>query len=586
MAKKAGKELKDSFITFWNEQIEGGKKYMKKYSTQPKWKEWRQHYRGDWNANVIPVNRTFSYGRTMIPRVYFRAPRVSITAARPEFVGHAIVLEAVDNMLIQALNLKKTLKSAILQAFLSGTAPIKLGYDSEFGYLPEQAIDQDTATATQLSRKEKRMIEYNLNVKPGMPWAMTAMPEDVIIPFGYKDPDNLPWIAHRVIRPLKDVQEDQKYQNTKDLKGSLRTNLELQRTSPFDQVRDTLFTELYEIRSYHTKEIIVICEDQLLLKSDDALQYHGLPWEFLTFNEDPEYFWGIPDVYILEPQQNELNEVKTQQSRHRKIALLKFLYNKGAITEDQMAHLLSGEVGPAIGLDAEQLQAAVITLQPHMPQELWLEAQHIVNDMRESMGYSENQAGGYNRKGGNVSATETAEIAAGVDLRTDERKDIVADVMLNIVKKWNDMVFNFWDTERVIEIVGPEGGVQWIEFTGDQIKCEYKVHIDIDSGFPMTAASKRQLADGLFKTYGGDPMMDQMGVRKFHLQQYENLAPGITHLLRNPNVPPTDAAMLGAARQPNPAFGGQGAGNSPGTNQGGGRGPINFEKFNTPGGKK
>ena len=59
MAKKAGKELKDSFITFWNEQIEGGKKYMKKYSTQPKWKEWRQHYRGDWNANVIPVNRTF-----------------------------------------------------------------------------------------------------------------------------------------------------------------------------------------------------------------------------------------------------------------------------------------------------------------------------------------------------------------------------------------------------------------------------------------------------------------------------------------------------------------------------------------------
>ena len=579
---KTKKEQLDPFITRWTEEVEAGIKYMKKYSTQDKWKDWRSHYRGDWGSNLIPVNRTFSYGRTLIPRVYFRSPRVSITATRPEFVRHALVVEAVDNMLIKALNLKKTLKTAILNTYISGTAPIKLGFDSEYGYLPEQAIGENSSTATQIARREQRAIEYNTNVKPGMPWALPAMPEDVIIPWGYKDSDSLPWVAHRILRPLEDIKQDQKYQNTKDLAGTKQASSELQRRSAFQEDKTNLFGELFEIRVFDTKEIIVICENQLLLKSDDILQSGGLPWEFLTFNEDPEYFWGIPDAYILEPQQKELNEVKTQQSRHRKIALLKFLYLKGAVTEDQMNQFLSGEVGPAIGVDAESLATAIITLQPHMPPELWTEAAQVMNDMRESMGFSENQVGGYNRKGGNVSATETSEIAQGVDMRIDERKDIVADVMLNIIHKWNDMIFNLWDSEKIIEIVGPHGGSEWVEFTGDQIKCEYKINIDVDSGFPMTGNAKRQLADGLFKTYGGDPLMDQLKVRQFHLSQYENLMPGILSCIRDPQKQPNDPnAMLAAARQPSPMGAGSqtGSGSPSGTNRGGGAKPLNFENW-------
>ena len=579
---KTPKPLIDSFITNWKSEIEAGEKYMKKYSTQPSWRKWRERYRGDWPSNIIPVNRTFSYGRTMVPRVYFRSPRVSITATRPEFIKHALVVEAVDNILIHELKLKKTMKTAAMQTYLAGTSPIKIGYDSEYGYIPDQAVGENSSTATQIARKEKRVIEYNSNVKPGMPWALPAMPEDVIIPWGYKDPDSLPWIAHRVLRPIEDIKQDQKYKETSDLQGSLKTSLELGKRSPFERSKDTLYGELYEIRDLRTKEIIVICEEKLLLKDDDALQRGGLPWEFLTFNEDPEYFWGIPDCYILEPQQNELNEVKTQQSRHRKIALLKFLYQKSAVTKEQMEQLLSGDVGVGVGIDAESLAAAVITLQPHMPPELWTEAMNILNDMRESMGYSENQTGGYNRKGGNVSATETAEVAQGVDLRVDERKDIMADLMLNIINKWNAIIFDLWDSERVVQIAGPNGDTEWVEFTGDQIACEYKIRIDVDSGFPMTSSAKRAMADGLMKTYGGDPLMDQLRLRQFHLNQYENLMPGVSSLLTNPMTKPPDMnAILAGARQPSPMGGGSqtGSGSPPGTNQGGGAKPLNFEKF-------
>jgi hypothetical protein len=408
------------------------------------------------------------------------------------------------------------------------------------------------------------------------------MPEDVIIPWGYSDSDNLPWVAHKILRPLDDIKQDQKYKDTKDLKGTKRASKEQGLKSPFSSEKDIQYGELIEIRDYQTHEIIVICEDTLLLKSEDVLQVGGLPWEFLTFNDDPEYFWGIPDCYILAPQQQELNDVKTQQSKHRKIALLKFLYQKGAVTEEEMNKFLSGTVGPAVAIDTENLATSIIALQPHMPQDLWKEAQMILNDMDQSMGYSVNQTGGYNPKGGNVSATETSEIAQGVDLRVDERKDIMSDLLISIVKKWNAIIFNLWDETKVIEIAGPNGDSEWVEYTGSQIKCEYKLKIDPDSGFPITGNAKRQLADGLFKTYGGDPLIDQMKLRKYHLDKYENISPGIMDVLTDPSMKPDDPnALLAAARQPSPMGAGSqtGSGASPGTNRGGGAKPLNFEQF-------
>ena len=577
------KEKKNEFVTYWENEIRAGEKYMKKYSTQTKWKEWRQHYRGDWGSEVVPVNRIFSFGRTLIPRTYFRNPRVCVTAARPEYVKHALVVEAIDNLLIQELNLKGTLKRALLQSFFSGTAPIKLGFDSEFGYLPEQSLDDDSSTITQIGRKEGLNIEYNVNVKPGMPWALSAMPEDVIIPWGYTNPENLPWVAQRILRPLEDIKEDQKYKNTKDLQGTKRASTEIKPQSAFERETDKLFAELWEIRDFRSKDIIVISEGQILLKSDDILQEGGLPWEFLTINEDPEFFWGIPDVYILSPQQQELNDVKTQQSKHRKIALLKFLYQKNSITEEQLEHFLSGNVGPAVGIDAENIANAIVALQPHMPQELWKEAQIILADMTQSVGFSENQAGGYNPKGGNVTATETAEIAQGVDIRMDERKDILSDTMINIVKKWNTMIFNLWNEKRVMEIVGPYGDTEWVEFTGRDISCDYKLKIDPDTGFPLTSNAKRQLADGLMAVYNGDPLVDQFKLRLFHLERYENLIPGVTSLLTNPMMQDEQSQManlLGAARQPSPmGSGSQTAGSPKGSNQGGGKRPISFDEF-------
>ena len=547
---------KDEKVDYWTDEIKAGEKYRDTYSKSKHFSDYRKMYRGDWNTSVVPVNRIFSFGRSLIPQVYFNAPRVVCTATRPDLVAHSMVIEAIDNWLIKELRLKQTIKRAILHTYYAGTAPVKLGYDSEFGYNPLQAVDTDTATATQVATKKKeqgRQIEYNINVRPGMPWALPTMPEDVIIPWGYSDPDALPWIAHRILRPLDDVKADQKYRDTAQLQGSRRAKYNENRSS-YKRDEATKFCELFEIRDMRHREVLVMCEDTLLLQAPDALQIEGANYEFLTFNEDPEYFWGIPDVSILEPQQLELNETRTQEQKHRRIALLKFLYQKSALTKDQLDSFLSGEVGPAVEVDSESLANVIMMMQPHIPPDLRAAGIGILQDMQLSMGFSENATGSF--KGGTPPSAAEAVITSGPnDARIEERRDIVHDLLINIIRKWNQYIFSFWTGERVIKIVGPQGADMWIKYTGDELKGEYTMQIDPESGLPVSRGLRAQVMAECLKQYGGDPLIDQGELRRRHLQNFEWITPGISSLLI-----PTDPAMatlLSHNRQPTPGGGGQ-----------------------------
>jgi len=546
------------FVNEWMSRIKRGVKYRKQYGKSDDWREHERMYRGDWRDNITPVNKMFSYVRSMIPRVYFGAPRVSVTATRPEMVWHAKVVEAIDNMLIREAMLKDTLKMACLDGLLCGTGVIKLGYDSEYGYTPAQSVLPDGETVTQVSRKTGERIEYRSYVKPGMPWAARVHPLSIVVPWGASDPNSLSWIAHYVLRPLRDVKEDQKYRNTGALVGTRTPMQKLEGEQHWrgpDHAEEE-YAELWEIRDFRAGRVYVICEDKLLLDQEDELQIEALPYEFVIFNRDPEYFWGIPDARIIAPRQRELNEVKSQISQHRRILLIKYLYRRGAIREDQLQAFLSGVVGPAVAVeeDVEVLANAIMELKPTMPQELYHEALTIIQDMREELGFGTNQAGQISPYHGKT-ATESMIVEQAFELRIDERKDIVADVLVNIVRKWNQFIFKFWTEERVIRIVSPQGEPFWMRYTGDELAGEYHLHIDPDSAIPMTRMLKYQLTKELFQLLGGDPMIDQMLLRKMLLNHYASVDPLADQLLKP--VPPAAEMPLedvaAQMRQPHPA---------------------------------
>ena len=74
----------------------------------------------------------------------------------------------------------------------------------------------------------------------------------------------------------------------------------------------------------------------------------GVPVFELVFNYDDECFWGIPDSLIIEPQQLEINEIRTQIMKHRRQTLVKLLYQQGNIEPQDLQKMVSQDVMSAI----------------------------------------------------------------------------------------------------------------------------------------------------------------------------------------------------------------------------------------------
>lgn len=553
----AKEEDKDQLAKDWTSQIDLGKKFKERYAKPSDWEDYKSNYRGEFQDTDVPLNRIFSTGKSLTPRTYFKTPAITVTPRRPEFAFHARVVEAVDNWLINELYLKYQLKRAGNDSYLTGVGCLKLGYDSEYGYIPAQAVDQDGGTITQLGRKEAQHIEYREYVKPGMPWAIRTRPEEIIVPYGYDDPKGLPWICHQIIRPLRDVKDDIKYDRSKTRKlegGYIPRVVDGVRPA---MARDFLnlaepYVLLQEVRDARTGRMYVFAEDMVILDVKDTLQIEGLPYEFIMFNEDPDFFWAIPDVKMLMPQQKELNDIKKMMAKLRRYNILKFLYKKGAMDQDTLNSLLStdiDDIGCGLGLDIEALAQGVLPLQPHnLLSEHERDEQMVLSDMRETIGLSRNQVGEFIPMTSKT-AEETRAVAQATEIRVDERRDIMADVLVNVIRKWNQFIFKFWDTKKVVEIVGEQGQKEWIEYTGDQLKGEYFLKIDPDSGVPVSKEIRYEQALRLLELFRNDPQIDQLALKKIVLQQFEWIDPTAALL----SIEPTqNMSMPGEEGAPSP----------------------------------
>jgi hypothetical protein len=313
------------------------------------------------------------------------------------------------------------------------------------------------------------------------------------------------------------------------------------------------------------------------MSADDILQNEaGPPWEFLHFNPDPEFFWAIPDAHIIAPQQEELNDTNTQAAKHRAIALLKFLYKKGALTREALESLLSGDVGPGVEIQGDDpVSAAVLMLQPHIPPDLQTACQVQIQAMREELGFSQNQEGAFSPYHGKT-ASESMIVNQAFEERVDERKDIMGDTIISIVRKWNWMLFRMWTEEKVIRIITPQGEPAWVKYTGDQLQGDYLLSVDVDSGMPINRSLKLQMGQELFKSANGDPMIDQVGLRQILLDNYAIVDPRVPGLLQTQYAgTPEDLAGI---RQPNPAFGGGGKGSGGGRQGSSPAQPMEFEQ--------
>lgn len=492
----------------WQDRIKEGLRYQERFAQSQDWSRYKDYYRHKGFASgIIPVNLIFSILRSMTPQVYFRNPRVTITARRPglEAELHARIVQKLDNWLLRELETKREFKRLVADNFFCGIGAGFFGYDSLYGF-SDKLAQGGQMTFSQFDKQGNR-TEFQSNVNPGMPWFLRARPEDVVFPFGATDRQALEWVAFRVFRSVRDMKVDKKYQNTSELKGThvpVRSMPEGGRVVDINETREGLrseeYVELWQIHDARTGRVMatVMDNDKFLRNEEDPLQLDGLPVETVCFNPDSDFIYGVPDARIIEPQLLELNDIRTQAMKHRRVNVIKGLILEGSMTDDEISKLLSEDVQAIIKVrsDTGDVRKAYSSMAPGVSgilTDLIAQGEVVRGDVRETVGFSRTAQGEFQGKT-HVSAEETKRVFQSLNIRLDERRDEMADLLERVVRKWNQIIFERWTSERLAQVVGPDGAKWWLKFTGPQIKDEYDLNVVAEEGPPMDRETKMQMA--------------------------------------------------------------------------------------------
>lgn len=509
---------------WWLEQIKAGELYRKRAAYEEHWPAWRSYYRGDWAPHVQPMNIFFSMLRSTVPRVYFRNPTVSVAPAKPGmlFVAFAKILERTDNKLIRQMKLKTHMKRAIQDAFLFGTGAVKVGFGGL--YTPSPSFNPDFDN---YGRDRKgNLTEFLNSTMPEMPWVSRLRPKSLIAPALLEGFDNTPWLATEIIRPIDDIKRDPRLTNTNDI----FTYMHEVSGKDYALKRRRKVARLYEIRDWRTGQVFVISSDgkgknRVHFEGPDEFQIVGMPIIPLVFNEDDEYCWGIPDAKILEPYQKEINEIKTQIMKHRRLSLVKILARRKGILEEEAQKLVSEDVLPVIFTEGDPRMVVDKLQAANIPQDLLLAARELAQDIRDTVGFSRNQMGEFNSRNADTTATEARIVQMASEIRVDERRDMVADLLTDVMEHVNTVIFNHWGVEQVVDVVGPGGVPVWVQFQGKLLKeGHYHIKIDPDSSMPETREAREYRATQLYQLLSKNPLIDPMKLTQYLLTELRGTA--------------------------------------------------------------
>lgn len=502
-------------VSWWVNQIHHGTKYREKMALESRWADWRKYYRGNWDAGILPKNLFFMMIRTVVPRIYFRNPSISLipTKSGADNIAMAQILERVDNKLMRAMKVKQQMKRIAQNAFMFGTGVGKLGFGAEFTPTPEL---NDTAAPI----VGRRRVEYRAGIAKNMPWFLSVHPGSFIVPDELVTKDEAAWEAHWIRRPLDDVIDDPRLKNVKNLTSTMFKGSDGSATRVAGKRE---MVDLVEIRDKRTGKIMVIApylegEKTLYFEDDEFQTDSGTNFYSVSFNEDDESFWGIPDSVILEPRQLEINEIKTQAMKHRRLSLIKVLAQKGAMTEAQKVKLVDSDVGAVVEIsDVNGVKFAEIA---DIPDGLLKSEGTLMQDVREEMGFSRNEFGDYKPGSGDTTATEAQIVKMASDIRVDERRDMLADLLTDMVSDMHGIIFNKWTDEQQVEVIGPAGIPMWVAFKGDMMKhSKFDVKIDPDTSLPETKAIREQRAVQMYSILKDNPLIDPMRLTTYLLHE-------------------------------------------------------------------
>ena len=152
---------------------------------------------------------------------------------------------------------------------------------------------------------------------------------------------------------------------------------------------------------------------------------------------------------------------------------------------------------------------------------LYQDAEVVRRNAREVIGFSRNQLGEF-ESAGRRTATEASLVEDASNRRMGRKGNGVAKVFKNLFEKINPIIFAFWKTPRVVEIVGEAGSREFAKFTGPELKGDYSYEITFSNEAPEGIEARKQTAIQLYATLVADPLVDPVMLRKFLIRAFND----------------------------------------------------------------
>jgi hypothetical protein len=529
---------------WWLSQISLGEEDRNRRLKRSLWPTYMHHYRNEYDSNLYPKNMFFVLARTIVPKIYYRNPKISIVPKQPgpKYQAFSKVLERVDNILIDAMNLKVEMKRMVNAAFFQSMGVMKLLFGAEYTPTPIAGITAPPIT------KDGMRPEYHPGIVQNMPFAKHISADEFIMAENVRDFEDSFFQAHKITRYWDDLENDPRFP---EFKKHARKPAGVTPMGPndasFAQNHSRRMVELIEIRDRRNRKVILLAPDAmpkdtpLLFKDDELQTAYSSPFYIFTPNIDVEHPYGVSDADILLTAQEQLNDIKTKIHRHAKLSIIKWLSEQSAITEAEAEKLLNEDIGAVI--QVANIKRIQIVESHHIPDALLAQEREIMEDMRELIGFSRNSMAQFQTRGSHgPTATEVNAVNAAAELRIDERRDMIADNIVSIFKDVHRIIFRHWDQSQVVQLVGDDGLPIWVEFTGKMLEeGSYDIAIEPDSSVPETREVRENRASRLYQEMIGDPNIDPKKLTEYRLHETPGVA--MDDLMRS-DIPPAGGNVL------------------------------------------
>jgi hypothetical protein len=236
--------------------------------------------------------------------------------------------------------------------------------------------------------------------------------------------------------------------------------------------------------------------------------YRMFPYVRVVDIGRPNEFWGLGEVEVLYPLQNDYNRRRSQIADHCSLmGNAIWIIDRSSLVDPDSLTNKPGAIIETNGL-------ALIRREPPVPLPQWMftSTAQTASEMREIAGVSA-VAGGIPPKG--VRSGQGMEAAQGI--ATTRIRSRGRDLEISIEQLGRLMISILQDyvqTPRVIRIVGSTGHAYWVPFDGRSVRGDWDIKVEAGSTLSQTKSSKDQLWIQLFQMGAVDrrALLENIGV--------------------------------------------------------------------------